>query len=62
MTADSIRYHLKVLQDGTTYVPGRLILWRLIIRTAQDEYDRELQELDSLNSVKADPALEVPIV
>lgn len=37
-------------------------VWRSIIRLAQDEYDREIQQLDSLNSIKSDPSLEVPVV
>lgn len=62
MTADRIRYHLKTLTTRGLPANDRLSLWRSIIRLAQDEYDRELSELESLNSVKADPALEVPIV
>lgn len=57
-----IRSHLKAVERLDVGRSGRLVLWRLVIRVAQDEYDRELQELESLNSLKADPATEVPVV
>lgn len=59
---DRIDGHLAKLRQPTTKRGFRLMHLRLIIRLAQDEYDRELHELESLNSVQADPALHTEIV
>lgn len=40
----------------------RLTRLRSIISAAQDAYDSELARMDALNSLKADPQLEAPIV
>lgn len=60
MTVTSIRYHMNRIMRCTTR-NGQMLLWRLVIRVAQTEHDRLLAELDALNSLKADPATEVPV-
>jgi hypothetical protein len=56
-----IRWRLVRMATGKCSKNERLVHWRTIARLALDEYERELSQLESLNSVKADPALEVPI-
>jgi hypothetical protein len=54
---DRITHHVEKLRDPKTKRGFRIVHWRSLIRLAQDEYDRELAQLDSLNAVHADPAL-----
>jgi hypothetical protein len=49
--------HVEKLSEQTNKRGLRLMHWRLIIRIAQDAYDQELHELESLSAVYADPAL-----
>lgn len=59
---DSVARAQDQIQKPGTSASERLIRLRSIISAAQDAYEKELEQLDSLNSVKADPATEVPIV
>jgi hypothetical protein len=54
---DRINHHIEKLRDPKTKRGFRVVHWRAIIRLAQDEYDRELSQIESLNVVYADPAL-----
>lgn len=55
---DRIRFFVNKLADPRTKRSVRLECWRLISSAALDAHEREVQEVDSLNSLKADPALE----
>lgn len=57
-----IQWRLTEMRTGRATIEDRLVHWRTISRICADEYDRELQQLDSLNSIKSDPSCEVPIV
>lgn len=59
---DRIRWHLQRLEKPRASKEERLIRWRLVIRAAQDAYEKEVQTLEALNSLKADPSMEVEIV
>lgn len=54
---DQIASHLEKLRDLRTRRGFRLAHLRIIIRIAQDEYERELQAWNELNSVVADPII-----
>lgn len=68
IAANRIRWHLQALE--LSRVPlilvrisrsrreARLIRWRTIIRLAQDEYEKELSELESLSVPMSDPAIQ----
>lgn len=58
---DRIQFCLSRLRDEKTKASDRLKCLRLISDAALNEYWAELAKADSLNSLKADPALEVPI-
>lgn len=58
---DDITRHVDKLRAPSTKRGFRLVHWRSIIRLAQEEYSKELEQLESLNNVKADPATEVPV-
>lgn len=49
--------HVEKLSEQKNKRGLRLMHWRLIIRLAQDAFDQELHELESLSAVHADPAL-----
>jgi hypothetical protein len=50
--------HAKRLADPTTHPSHRLALWRLIIDAAHNGHSEELQQLEDLKSVVADPTFE----
>jgi hypothetical protein len=56
---DRVRRLIAKVEDPHTKRGLRLGHLRSAIRILQDEYEKELSEFDSLNSVKADPATEV---
>lgn len=62
MASARIRWHLNRLEKRGVTSNERLMRWRLIVRAGQEEYDRELDQLDSLNSIKADPSMALEIV
>ena len=59
---ERINAHLVRLMRCSTSRTDRMILWRLIIDAALAAHEQEVQELDSLNFVQADPHTEVPVV
>ncbi len=57
---DRIRFIIAKLGDPHTKREERLACWRLISSAALDAHEKEVQEGDAINSVKADPSLEIP--
>jgi len=57
---DRIRFFVAKLSDPHTKRPERIACWDLISKTAREAAEKEVQEGDAINSVKADPALEIP--
>lgn len=58
---ERIRSHLAQLERLDLSRSRRLLCWRLIIDSAQQAHALELEELDSLKFIAADPATEVPV-
>jgi hypothetical protein len=58
---DRIRFFVAKLSDERTTQSERFACWRLISSAALDAHEREVQEMNELNAVMADPALEAPI-
>lgn len=58
---DRIQFFLSRLRDEKTKASDRLLCLKLISDAALNEYWAELGKMDALNSLKADPALEVPV-
>lgn len=58
---ERITHHIEKLADPHTMRGFRVWHWQAIRDLAQKELDREFAELEALNSVKADPALEVSV-
>jgi hypothetical protein len=59
---ESIKRYVSLLEDPKITRTARLALFRGIIDAAHQAHEVEVQQLDSLNSVKADLATEVSIV
>lgn len=57
-----IQKHLDRLGHNGTTRADRLVLWRLLSDAALDAWEKEVSELDSLNSLKADPSMALEIV
>lgn len=57
-----VQKHLALLGIPSTSRIERLRLWRLVSDAALQAWEIEVQQLDSLNSLKADPALEAHVV
>lgn len=57
-----IRWHANRLLRPGISSSERLIRLRSILSAARDAYEVEVQQLDSLSFVQADPQTEVPVV
>lgn len=57
-----IQWRLKQLANPATSRLDRLMIWKSISDAALCAWEKEVNDLDSLNSLKADPVLEVPVV
>lgn len=58
---DRIKFYIAKLADEKTKSSERFACWRGIVSSATDAFEIEVQQMDSLKSTVADPALEVPI-
>lgn len=58
---ERINAHLVRLMRCSTSRTDRMMLWRLIVDAALAAHEQEVQQLNDLNSLKADPATEVEI-
>lgn len=56
-----LQWRLKQLANPSTSRLDRLMVWRSISDAALCAWEKEVTELDSLNTLKADPATEVEI-
>lgn len=58
---DRIRFFVAKLSDERTTRSERMACWELIAKAARLGLEGEVQEMNELNAVMSDPAMEVPI-
>lgn len=61
-SVERVKYHLQWLTAPISTRDQRLMHWRGVIEAAHTGFEVEVQELDALNSVMADPTLDVGFV